>query len=314
MTRSIATLTASPALDESTSVPYVLADRKLRCTDPVREPGGGGINVARAIHKLGGEALACFPAGGPTGDMLIALLDAEGVQRRVVPVQGWTRQNLNVTESVSGRQFRFCMPGAAVTEREWTSLLDALRGLEPAPELVVLSGSLPPGVPPDFYARAIEAMRARGSQVVVDASGEALVRCAGRGALVIKTSLHEFETLTNVRDADEAHLGELASQTVARGMCDILVISLGPGGALLATRDGRERIAAPAVPAKSTVGAGDSMVAGIVLALARGHALRDAVSYGVAAGSAAVMQPGTALCNRDDVDRLYARMTRAAAA
>ncbi len=195
MTRSIVTVTISPALDVSASVPYVLPDRKLRCTEPIYEPGGGGINVARAIRKLGGDALACFIAGGPTGDKLIALLDAEGVRRQVVSVPGWTRQNLNVSESISGRQFRFCMPGAALADREWTSLLGVLCDLQPVPELVVLSGSLPPGVPADFYARAIDAMRMRGSQVVVDASGEALACCPGHGALVIKTSLRR------VRDA-----------------------------------------------------------------------------------------------------------------
>jgi 6-phosphofructokinase 2 len=301
----IATLTINPALDESTTVPHVTPDRKLRCAEPVREPGGGGINVARVIRRLGGEAIACLPAGGPTGQLLVSLLDAEGVQHRVVPVGGWTRQNLHVFESASRRQFRFCMPGAPLAEVEWCRVLDALVGLEPAPDLVVLSGSLAPGVPVDFYLRASEALRRRGARVVLDSSVEAVLPCIGHGVFLLKASIHEFEGLTGVTGVDEARLAELSAAFVARGACDVLVVSLGAGGALWTTKNERERLIAPAVPVHSTVGAGDSMVAGIVLALAQGRTLRESMRYGVAAGCATVMRPGTALCRLEDVERLY---------
>ena len=157
---SIVTLTLNPALDASTSVAYVLPDRKLRCETPTYEPGGGGINVARAIRKLGGDALACFPIAGPAGELLRRLLDAEGVRQAPIPVAGWTRENLNVLEEVSGRQFRFCMPGPTLQEAEWPVFLDWLGRLEPPPAFVVASGSLPPGVPVDFYARVVSVARA----------------------------------------------------------------------------------------------------------------------------------------------------------
>ena len=143
--KSVVTLTMNPALDESTSVEYVIPDRKLRCQAPTYEPGGGGINVARAIRKLGGDALACFPVAGPAGALLTQLLDAEGVRQRAVPTAGWTRENLNVLEEVSGRQFRFCLPGPTLGDAEWPAFLDWLGALEPAPDFVVASGSLPPG-------------------------------------------------------------------------------------------------------------------------------------------------------------------------
>jgi 6-phosphofructokinase 2 len=142
---SIVTLTMNPAVDESTTVPYVLPDRKLRCQAPTYEPGGGGINVARAIRKLGGDALACFPVAGPAGELLRRLLDAEGVRYVAMPVTGWTRENLNVLEEVSGRQFRFCMPGAALGDQEWPTFLEWVRELRPSPDYLVASGSLPPG-------------------------------------------------------------------------------------------------------------------------------------------------------------------------
>jgi 6-phosphofructokinase 2 len=295
----------NPALDESTSVDYVLPDRKLRCQAPTYEPGGGGINVARAIRKLGGDALACFPVAGPAGELLKQLLDAEGVRQMPVPTAGWTRENLNVLEEVSGRQFRFCMPGPTLADIEWAGFLDWLRRLQPPPAFVVASGSLPPGVPDDFYVRVATTARALGSRLVLDTSGVPLRRAIDQGVHLLKPSLHEFQTLLGESDVDESQLATLGTMVVKRGWCEILVLSLGAGGALWVTATEWERLAAPAVPVRSSVGAGDSMVAGIVLSLARGRPLREAVRFGVAAGAAAVMNPGTALCRREDVERLY---------
>jgi len=306
---SIATLTMNPAIDESTSVPYVLPDQKLRCREPKYEPGGGGINVARAVRKLGGDALACFPAAGPGGELLQQLLEAEGVRQMPVPVKGWTRENLNVLEDVSGRQFRFCMPGAALREEEWRTLHDRLDQLQPAPDFLVASGSLPPGVPVDFYARLAATAHAKGSRVVLDTSGAALVRAVEQGVYLLKPSLREFQALMGARDFDETSLARAAGVAIERGWCEVLVLSLGAGGALWKTATERERLAAPTVRVTSSVGAGDSMVAGIVLSLARGRPLREAVRFGVAAGAAAVMNPGTELCHREDVERLYEQVS-----
>jgi 6-phosphofructokinase 2 len=302
---SIATLTMNPALDESTAVPYVLPDQKLRCRAPRYEPGGGGINVARAIRQLGGDALACFPFAGPGGELLRQLLEAEGVRQQAVPIRGWTRSNLNVFEEVSGRQFRFCMPGPRLGKEEWQGLLESVQHLRPAPDFLVASGSLPPGVPVDFYARLAAGARQAGSRLVLDTSGEALVRAVAHGVYLLKPSLREFQALTGTRDLDDAALARAARAAVERGWCDILVLSLGPAGALWTTGSAGERLLAPTVRVRSAVGAGDSMVAGIVLSLAQGRPLREAVRFGVAAGAAAVMNPGTALCRREDVERLY---------
>jgi 6-phosphofructokinase 2 len=306
---SIATLTMNPAVDESTSVPYVLPDQKLRCRPPRYEPGGGGINVARAVRKLGGDALACFPVAGPGGELLAQLLDAEGVRQMRVPVAAWTRENVNVFEEVSGRQFRFCMPGPTLREDEWRTLLETLRQLNPPPDFLVASGSLPPGVPVDFYARLAAAALDTGSRVVLDTSGEALARAVGQGVYLLKPSLREFQTLIGERDFDEASLVRAAGVAIERGWCEVLVLSLGAGGALWRTATEWERLAAPTVRVRSSVGAGDSLVAGIVLSLSRGRPLREAVRFGVAAGAAAVMNPGTELCRREDVERLYDQVT-----
>jgi 6-phosphofructokinase 2 len=302
---SIVTLTMNPAVDESTSVPYVLPDRKLRCQALTWEPGGGGINVARAVRKLGGAALAGFPAAGPAGQLLQRLLDDEGVPQAVIPIAGWTRENLNVLEEVSGRQFRFCMPGPTLGDDEWPRVLEWARGLRPPPAYLVASGSLPPGVPVDFYARLAAMGRQMGCRVVLDASGAPLARAVAEGVYLLKPSLHEFQALMGEAAAEESRLASLAATAVKRGWCEVLVLSLGARGALWVTASHQERLAAPAVRVRSSVGAGDSMVAGIVLSLARGWPLGEAVRAGVAAGAAAVMNPGTALCRREDAERLY---------
>jgi 6-phosphofructokinase 2 len=301
----LVTLTLNPAIDVSATVETVMPDDKLRCEAPVYEPGGGGINVARAIRKLGGDALAVFPAGGPAGALLEALLDAEGVACRTLPIAGWTRENLNVSERRTRRQFRFVMPGPPLRECDWQPVLDVLAALDPVPGYLVASGSLPPGVPADFYARVARWAAGAGVRLVVDASGEPLRRAALARPYLLKPSQREFAEQTGEADTGEARLPALAGRLVADGRCEVLVLSLGPRGVLWASATGQGRLAAPPVCVRSSVGAGDSMVAGIVLALARGRPLAEAIRFGVAAGAAAVMNPGTELCRAGDVARLY---------
>ncbi len=306
---SIVTLTLNPAIDESTSVAHVISERKLRCRQPNSEPGGGGINVSRVLHRLGDDAPAVFPAGGPAGELLERLLEAEGVPRRPVRIEAWTRENLNVLEEASGRQYRFCMPGPELSAADVERCVSALRGDGPAPAFVVASGSLPPGIRADFYAGLARTAREWGARLVLDTSGEALRLATAEGVYLLKPSLREFQELTGSTGAEEPRLQRLAAELVASGKCEIVVLSLGSGGALWASAVGSARVAAPAVPVASGVGAGDSMVAGIVHALAAGQGVAESVRYGVAAAAASVIRPGTALCTRQDVERLYRGMS-----
>ena len=311
--RRVVTVTMNPAIDVSTEVPHVLAERKLRCAGPCYEPGGGGINVARAMRRLGGDALAFFPAGGPPGQRLEKLLADEGVRRTVFPIGGWTRENLNVFETGSGRQFRFVLPGPHLSEYEWTGCFGALEALRSFPEFVVASGSLPPGVPEDFYARLARLARDRGARLVIDASGPPLARALAEGVFLWKPSLREFREWTGESSLEEAAWRRRAEQIVADGFCEVLVLSLGADGALWVANGGFERLMAPSVAALSTVGAGDSLVAGIVFALASGRPIGEAVRFGIAAAAAATLNPGTGLCRREDAERLASSVTSAAA-
>lgn len=311
----VVTLTLNPAVDKNARVEHVVAERKLRCEAPTYEPGGGGINVARAMQKLGGAAAALYLAGGPAGETLRGLLAEEGIAQHVVPTEGWTRENFIAFEAATEQQYRFGMPGPAVQEREWRRVLDRLAALDPAPAYVVVSGSLPPGVPDDFCARVVRRAKAWGGRVVVDTSGPALRAALGEPAYLLKPNVGELAGLVgHPIEGEEAleALEALAMQFVAERRCVHVLVSLGAGGALLASAGGPVRLRAPVVPVQSKVGAGDSMVAGCALMLARGRPAEEAARFGVAAG--AVMTPGTQLCRRADAERLFAQVTRDEAA
>jgi 6-phosphofructokinase 2 len=269
--------------------------------------------VARAIRRLGGEALAIYPAGGAAGELLRALLEAEGVEQRPLPIAAWTRENLNVLEESTGHQFRFVFPGPRLASRDWEGALEAVAALRPAPAYLVASGSLPPGAPDDFYARLAGLSRRMGARFVLDTSGEAARRALEEGIHLLKPSLREFQQLTGLTDGEEPHLVSEAQRLISGRRCEALVISLGAAGVLSVTSRGSERLLSPTVPVRSTVGAGDSMLAGIVLGLAQGRDFSEAVRFGIAAGAATVMNPGTELCHRDDAERLFARMAALAA-
>ena len=306
--KTIVIMTMNPAIDKSSSVAHVVAERKLYCNPPRFEPGGGGVNVSRAIKKLGGESKLLYPAGGLTGERLQKLLDQEGLDHRPFPIEGLIRESLVILEESSGRQYRFGMPGPEFQEEEWERCLDELSTLCPTPNYLVASGSLPPGVPTDFYARVARVGKERGAKVIIDVSGEAMKEALKEGVYLIKPNIREFRELVGKEIKEESQIKAAARKMVKSGRCEVLVISLGAAGALMASEEITERILPPTVPIVSKVGAGDSMVAGIVLSLARGKTLRGSVLFGVAAGAAAVMTPGTELCRWEDVERLFESM------
>lgn len=307
-TKKIVTLCMKPTIDISTGVGTVVSGPKLRCRTPHREPGGGGINVCRAITKLGGEALVIFPAGGTIGILLKALLRNEGMEQKSIPIEAMTAESFMVLEESSGKQYRFNFPGAAIKKSEWKECLDTVSRLSPKPDFVVASGSLPPGVPDDFYARVARKVAALGAKFILDTHGPPLAEAAREGLYMIKANMKEFQDVVEEYVKDEVHLKELAREKILGKKCEALVVSLGAAGALLFSKKGIERFCAPVVPIQSRVGAGDSMVAGMVMKLAQNAPLRDAVLFGMASGSAAVMTPGTELCRREDAERLYEQM------
>lgn len=306
--KEIIAFTMNPAIDKSSSVDHVIAERKLYCKAPRFEPGGGGVNVARAIKKLGGESLLLFPASGLTGHRLTDLLDREGIIHRPLPIEGMIRENLVILDESTGQQYRFGMPGPILRDEEWKRCLHELSAIIPKPDYLVASGSLPPGLPDDFYAQVARSGKDNGVRVIVDASGKALNLALQEGVYLIKPNVREFKDLIGKDIKEESQIKAEARKMVKSGRCEVLVISLGAAGALLVSGNIAEHISAPTVPIVSKVGAGDSMVAGMVLSLARGKPLRESVLFGMASGAAAVMTPGSELCRREDTERLYQEM------
>ena len=300
----LVTLTLNPAVDLATKVGRVVAEDKLRCERPSQDPGGGGINVARAAIRLGAEALAVFPAGGPTGHLLVDAVRREDVPVEVVESSEPTRQNVSVTETSTDRQFRFVMPGAPLTEAELSACHD--RVAEAGADLIVASGSLPPGTDDETYARLVR--DCDGTRVIVDTSGPPLRAAVDAGAWLVKPNLRELADLVG-RDLEDDADVEAAARELLGGGTQAVVVSMGAGGALLVTEDDRYQVRSPTVPIRSRVGAGDSSVAGIGTAVLRGYDLRDAVRHGVAAGAAAVMTEGSDLCRAEDVERLLGLTT-----
>jgi 6-phosphofructokinase 2 len=240
--------------------------------------------------------------------MLQGLLDEEGLEHRVIPIEGMTRENLTVRETSTEQQFRFGMPGPSLQKTEWQECLDALRKADPRPAYIVVSGSLPPNVPQDFYSRVAHLGQELDIRVILDSSGKPLSGAVRQGVYLVKPNMRELRQLAGQELRSEAEQESAAQEIVRQGRVSAVVVSLGAAGALFVSVERTERIRAPTVDIQSKIGAGDSMVGGIVLGLARGKAVRDAVLFGIAAGSAAVMTPGTELCRREDTERLYKQL------
>lgn len=303
--RPILTLTLNPALDMSTEVPEMVPDQKLRCTDPLLDPGGGGLNVSRAIAALGGESLALVALGGLTGDRLAGLIRHEGVPFLALTAPGETRQSLTVTESTTGRQFRFMLPGPVWSAADQDRVFMLLRASARQGAIGVISGSQPPGVPVDFPSRLARSMP--GLSVVLDTSGSALREAVTHpipGLFVLRMDGEEAEEIAGRPLHSRVDSADFAQSLVRRGVAQKVIVARGAEGSVLAEADRRVFAKAAKVVVKSKVGAGDSFVAGFVLALALGQDSTRAMAAGTAAASAAVMTDATQLCRLEDVERL----------
>ncbi|EKS6647113.1 6-phosphofructokinase II [Enterobacter hormaechei] len=301
---SIYTLTLSPSLDSATMTPQIYPEGKLRCSAPVFEPGGGGINVARAVTHLGGKATAIFPAGGATGEHLVALLADEQVAVDTVDAKDWTRQNLHVHVESSGEQYRFVMPGAKLSDDEFRQLEEKVLTIESG-SLLVISGSLPPGVKTEKLTALVQAVLQRGIRCIVDSSGDALKAALEPGQLeLVKPNQKELSALVNRELNQPDDVRTAAEELVRTGKAHRVVVSLGPQGALAVDKTGCVQVVPPPMKSQSTVGAGDSMVGAMVLKLAQGASLLEMARYGVAAGSAATINQGTRLCSLADTQKI----------
>lgn len=302
----VATLTLNPAIDSASEAARVFPTHKIRTFGERYDPGGGGINVARVLARLGDPVEAIYLAGGVTGALLDDLLNDRGLDRQRIDIHDHTRMSLTVYERETGQEFRFVPEGPLVSEPEWQAALAHCGELES--DWLIASGSLPRGVPEDFFARLADATRG-GARLVVDSSGPPLAAALDAGGLfLIKPSQGEFEKLMGRSFASPQEIGAAAAELVEAGKAEHVAVTLGHEGAVLAHAGGVTHHPGLKVEVRSATGAGDSFVAGMVHGFLRGETAEGAFRWGLASGTAAVLNPGTDLAHPDDVQRMWAAL------
>jgi len=302
------TLTINPSLDKSTNINELVAEQKMRCELPRYDAGGGGINVSKAISKLGGSSLCIYTSGGSSGEMLSALIQKEGIESKVIRTKNWTRENFIAFEKKTKSQYRFGFPGNELLEEEKQAIINTIKNIEC--KFLVISGSMNEGLSTNFYQKIAETAKLSGIKVIVDTSGEALQKVLETGVYLIKPNVGELAKLIGVERLELKEVEKAAKTLLEKGAAEIVVVSLGAEGAILVNKDVTEFVKAPKVEKKSTVGAGDSMVGGMVWALSQNKSLKKVIQMGVCCGSAATMNEGTQLFKTEDVIRLFDEMQK----
>ncbi len=297
------TLTFSPCIDKSTSVAYLAPDIKMNCSDITSEPGGGGINVSRALHKLGSTSTAMYVSGGCAGKQFDQLMMDESINTLVISSKHETRENIIVVDKSNDKQYRFGMPMTPLSAHEWQLFLHHLQQAKDL-QYIVVSGSLPPGVPLSIFSEISAIAVAKKARLIVDTKGDALIRAVDAGVYLIKPNLRELSAIVGKKELLSREIKDVARKIISSKKCEVIVVSMGEAGAMLVTANFAQQIKPPVVERKSTVGAGDSMVAGIVFSLYTGKSLSQAIQYGVACGTAATLNLGTELCRKEDVEKI----------
>ncbi|MEO1103773.1 MAG: 1-phosphofructokinase family hexose kinase [Pseudomonadota bacterium] len=305
----IATITLNPALDIAVAAPQVLPTIKIRCGPPTVQAGGGGINVARVAARFGATTSPIVLAGGASGGRILSLMHEEGLSPIEIAISGETRESLTVTEGSSHEQFRFVLPGPTITADEAAATLAAVRAMDPCPSVVVVSGSHPAGLEASFFADLVDTVRGEGARLIVD--GPAPVLQATHGAYLIKPNERELGDLCGRSVHSQEAAVAAARDVIGMGIAHNVLVSMGEAGAFLVTEASAWHYKVPPVELVSAVGAGDSMVGALATALASGVAIEDAVTRGAAAGTAAILTPGTDLCTPEDTERFLPMVTRA---
>lgn len=302
----ILTVTPNPSLDRTVELPALVRGEVLRATSARVDPGGKGVNVSRVLAAAELATLAVLPSGGPVGARLADLLAPQGVPVVAVPVRGTTRSNTTLVEP-DGTTTKVNEPGPELSAAEAAALEAQVAELAGRAEWVVTTGSLPAGLPADFHARIVRAAHAAGARVAVDSSGAPLAAAVAAGPDLLKPNLEELAELSgSALDSLGAVLA--AAQALRERGVGAVLVSLGARGALLVDRTGAHHASTPPVPVRSTVGAGDSTLAGFLAAGGSGiKALITAVAY----GAAAVGLPGSVVPGKSDVHPENVRLSPA---
>ena len=299
----IATITLNPCLDEHVTVHGLMVDESNRLTSLHHYAGGKGIDVSRAIHEMGGRTIAYGFVGGHEGRTLEILLDKEGVPFSFTPIKQETRTNFIITDTKTSQQTRINAPGPHISKEELERFYRKVREIHPEPDLMVVSGSIPPGVPANIYYDIVLEAKGYGVRTILDSEGLWLEEGIKAKPYLIKPNVHEVGELLKRELATEEAIIKAALNLVEMGI-EVVVISRGRDGIIAATKENIVKAVPPPVKVRSALGAGDCTIAGLALKLAYGEPLIEAYRLAVAMGTAAVLTPGTELCHRADVEQL----------
>jgi len=300
----IATLTINPALDLNTHISGLVPEKKLRCTAPDYFPGGGGINVSRALARLHQASMPIYVAGGPAGKIIGDLLVEEGISPQTIEVETWTRENITVKDDASGSQYRFTFPGIPLPKNDENKVLEFMKNIRPFPQFLVLSGSFAPDFSLEFIKKLKTICDLHKSKLIVDTSGPYLKEAVQASVYMIKPNYQELCELAEIKGEDLHDVQAIARKVIQEFGVETVLVSLGANGASMITKDEFYHVHAPKVPIKSTVGAGDSMLAGVLFALVNGKPLTEVLKWGVACGTATTMNEGTGLFKKDQVEKV----------
>lgn len=307
MPKRVLTITMNPAVDVNSMADEIVTNQKVRCEKPDYDPGGGGINVARVLTRLEAQANAIYLAGGIAGGLLTYLLDLEKVPHEQIEISGMTRENTSVIDKKTGEQYRFVFPGPDIQEAEWKEALNWIEKNIDDYDIVVGSGSLPPGVPTDFYSRVAKLVLGNEKAYILDTSGDFLVEGLKNGATFIKPNQEEFEQLK--KQTGSTTKDELIQKLFELNIENI-VHTMGKEGTILINKEGRKEFKPPEIEVNSSIGAGDSFVGGLVFGLLNEMKAKDAVCYGISAAASTLKSAGTDLCELNDVRAIHSELCR----
>lgn len=299
----IVTITLNPAIDKTYVISDLLPEHKLRCANPLVEAGGGGINVSKGLKEMGSSSVSVFFAGGRNGEHLLEMLMHQQIECKPIPIDGETRESLVIMDQSSEKEFRLVVDGPRIDVSAFQEIIQFVHTVKPS--YLIASGSLPQGLSKDVYALLAREAKIIGSKFILDTSGEALEKGLQEGVYLMKPNLKELSNLTGVESLRLDEIPDAALTLIEAGKAEIVVVSMSAAGAMLVTKEMHHHILTPKVEQKSTVGAGDSMVGGMVWALQQNKNLLEMACWGVACGAAATINNSAQLFKKEDAIKLF---------
>ncbi len=303
----IYTVTLNPAVDRELTVPQIEFDSVLRASESRVDFGGKGFNVSRLLKSMAASSMAIGFLGGRAGELLQDGLQRLGIGTDFVWVPGETRTNVSIVTLSHDHYIKANEKGPPVEPVKQRELLDKIDALAQRGDWWVLAGSLPPGVAADFYALIVTVLNQHGSQAILDTTGESLRLACAEKPYLVKPNAEEARALTGLPVDTPAEIAAAATNILKIGAQNV-VVSMGKAGALLQTPEGTWLTHSPKIVERNPIGAGDSMVGGLVWALTQGIALKEALGWGVASGAATASLNGTEVGSRPLIEQLFSQV------